>query len=213
MVKLKTKKITTECSQCRRAGEKLFLKGDKCSSPKCPVLKRNFPPGQHGPTARRGAKMSGYGKQLREKQKVKKMYGLMEKQFANYVEEASSKPGDTSKYLLIYLESRLDNAVYRAGFAKSRAGARQMVRHGSISINDKKVDIPSYRVKVGEVISLNSTVKNKKGFEGLSEKLAKVEAPAWLSVDSKEVKAKILNTPTVADANFNAKSIIEFYTR
>lgn len=213
MVKLKFKTITTACSQCRRAGEKLFLKGDKCSSPKCPILKRNFPPGQHGPTARKGGKMSGYGKQLREKQKVKKMYGLMEKQFSNYVAEAARKPGDTSKYLLMYLESRLDNAVYRAGFTKSRAGARQMVRHGSVSINDKKIDIPSYRVKVGEVISLSSKAKNKKGFEGLSEKLSKIEAPSWLGVDAKEVKAKILNTPTVADTNFNAKSIIEFYTR
>lgn len=191
----------------------MFLKGDKCFSPKCPLLKRNFPPGQHGPNSRRGSKMSGYGKQLREKQKVKKMYGLVEKQFSNYVAEAARKHGDTSKYLLVYLESRLDNAVFRAGFASSRAGARQMVGHGLISVNGKKVDIPSFRVRVGDIISLSEKGKSKKGFAGLSEKLAKIEAPSWLSVNAKEVAAKILNTPTVADANFNAKSIIEFYSR
>ncbi len=213
MVQLKTKKISTACSQCRRAGEKLFLKGEKCMTPKCPILKRNFPPGQHGTGKKRGGKLSGYGKQLREKQKVKKMYGILEKQFSNYVSEAESKPGDTSKYLVMALESRLDNAVFRAGFTKSRAAARQMVKHGSISVDGEKVDIPSYRVSVGEVISLSSKAKNKKGFEGMAEKLAKAETPAWLSVDSKEIKAKILNTPTDEDPNFNAKVIVEFYSR
>ncbi|MDO8499473.1 MAG: 30S ribosomal protein S4 [bacterium] len=191
---------------CRLYGEKL------CDSPKCPVTKRNYPSGQHGQDRKR-AKTSGYGKQLREKQKVKGIYGILERQFANYVVEASKKTGDSSKIFVTYLESRLDNVIYRAGLGSSRAQARQLVRHGLIAVNGKKVDLPSFRVKVGDVFTIYETKKNKPVFAGMSEKLAKVEAPAWLSIDAKELKAKVLNTPVLDRPNFNANVIIEFYSR
>jgi small subunit ribosomal protein S4 len=191
---------------CRKYGEKL------CDSPKCPLTKRAYPAGQHGPNKKR-PKVSGYGKQLLEKQKVKRIYGILERQFSNYVAEASKKVGDTSKILLNYLESRLDNVVYRAGLASSRAAARQMVSHGHITVNGEKVDIPSYRVKVGQAVAASSKAKNKKLFEGIGEKLQKVEAPSWLGVDHKTTSAKVLNAPTVENPNFNPKAIIEFYSR
>jgi len=212
MVQLKTKKITTACSHCRRIGDKLFLKGEKCMTAKCPFAKRSYAPGQHGPTQKH-VKVSGYGKQLREKQKVKYMYGILEKQFSNYVTEASSKPGDTSKYLLTYLESRLDNAVFRAGIAKSRSAARQYVVHGLIAVDGEKVDRPSFRVKVGNVIGISEKGKKRKTFTDLSEKLVKVETPSWLALDTKANTAKVLNTPAPQEVNFNAKAIIEFYSR
>lgn len=207
-----SQKTNSKCAQCRRAGEKLMLKGEKCFGPKCPLNKRNYPPGMHGPDSKR-AKSSGYGKQLREKQKVKKIYGLLERQFANYVAEAESKVGDTSKYLLTYLESRLDNVVYRMGICKSRIAARQVVSHGHIAVNGRKIDIPSYRVRVGDAIALRDNAKNKPAFQTLSERLAKVEPPAWLSVDAKMASARVLNTPIADNPIFNAKSIIEFYSR
>lgn len=192
----------------RLFGENIF------ESPKYDKLlaKRNFPAGQHG-VQRKRAKVSGYGKQLREKQKVKLTYGLKEKQFANYVEEASRKTGDTSQYLLSYLESRLDNVVFRAGLAKTRPAARQMVSHGMITINGKKVDIASYRVRVGEIIALKAKSMKSKLFEGITETLAKKEAPAWLSVDAKAVTAKVVNQPTLLNPNFDANAIAGFYSR
>ena len=204
--------LDRQCSQCRRAKEKLFLKGEKCAGPKCPMLKRPYAPGQHGPT-KKGSKLSDYGKQLKEKQEAKRIYGLRERQFANYVAEASSKTGDTGKFLLQYLESRLDNVVFRMGLAKSRALARQLVNHGHITVNGKKVDIPSYRVRVSEVVALTSKSVSKKLFENLTETLSKVEAPVWLGLDAKTASAKILNTPSVDSTPFSAKAIIEFYSR
>mgnify|MGYP003828336443 CR=1 FL=1 len=204
--------LDRQCSQCRRAKEKLFLKGEKCAGPKCPMLKRPYAPGQHGPT-KKGSKLSDYGKQLKEKQEAKRIYGLRERQFANYVAEASSKIGDTGKFLLQYLESRLDNVVFRMGLAKSRALARQLVNHGHITVNGKKVDIPSYRVRVSEVVALTSKSVSKKLFENLTETLSKVEAPVWLGLDAKTASAKILNTPSVDSTPFSAKAIIEFYSR
>lgn len=204
--------LDRQCSQCRRAKEKLFLKGEKCVGPKCPMLKRPYAPGQHGPT-KKGSKLSDYGKQLKEKQEAKRIYGLRERQFANYVAEASSKIGDTGKFLLQYLESRLDNVVFRMGLAKSRALARQLVNHGHITVNGKKVDIPSYRVRVSEVVALTSKSVSKKLFENLTETLSKVEAPVWLGLDAKTASAKILNTPSVDSTPFSAKAIIEFYSR
>ena len=189
-----------------------MLKGEKCLGPKCPLAKRNYPPGMHGPEQKR-SKLSGYGRQLKEKQKVKRIYGLMERQFSNYVEEASTKIGDTSKYLIAYLESRLDNVVFRAGFAKSRLSARQLVSHGLFTVNGRKTDIPSYRVKVGDTVSVKETAKTKKVFQGLEERLAKAELPAWLSVDAKSFSAKTLNAPTLDNPNFNPQSIVEFYSR
>jgi len=201
-----------QCSKCRRAGEKLFLKGEKCSGPKCPLLKRKYAPGVHGPNARR-AKLSSFGKQLKEKQEAKRIYGMREKQFVRYVVEAGNKVGDTGKTLLTLLESRLDNTVYRMGLATSRATARQIVNHGHMEVNGKKVDIPSYRVKIGEVITIRAKSKVKPIFENISETLTKSEPPHWLSVDSKKAEAKILNTPVLENPSFSIKDIIEFYSR
>lgn len=191
---------------CRKFGEKL------CDSIKCPVGKRKYPAGQHGPEQKH-AKLSGFGKQLREKQKAKGIYGILERQFSNYVAEASRKTGDTSKILLNYLESRLDNVVYRMGFAASRRLARQLVNHGHVLINGKKTNIPSYRVRVGETITLKDKSKKSKLFEGLNEKLAKLEPVSWISVDTKTLSGKVLNAPHFENPNFNAKLIIEFYSR
>jgi len=207
-----SKKINTNCAQCRRAGVKLMLKGEKCLGPKCPFTKRSYAPGQHGPTSRKG-KLSGYGAQLREKQKAKRTYGLIERQFANYVNKASKKVGDTSKILLAMLELRLDNVVYRMGLGKSRLSARQIVSHGLITVNGRKIDVPSYSAKIGDIVALSAKGKTKKGFENMAEKLSKVETPAWLGLNVKDVSAKVLNTPQVEDSGFNAKSIIEYYSR
>ncbi len=192
---------------CRQFGEKL------CDSPKCPVTKRSYPAGQHGPNRKGTKKVSGFGKQLREKQKVKRIYGILERQFSNYVAEASKKTGDTSKFLLTYLESRLDNVVYRMGFAKSRAAARQMVSHGHVTVNAEKVNIPSYRVKVGQVVGVKDTVKKSKLLEGVAEEMSKKDFPSWMSVDAKAISGKVLNTPTVENPNFDANAIIGFYSR
>lgn len=207
-----SQKINSRCALCRRAGEKLLIKGEKCQSPKCPFIKRSYPPGQHGADARR-IKLSGYGAQLKEKQKAKRIYGLIERQFSNYVAEASERTGDTSKFLLNYLESRLDNVVYRMGLAKARTTARQIVRHGHISVNGKKVDIPSYRVRVGDVVAVETLSGAKKGFEKSEEQLAKIEAPMWLGVDAKTRSAKVLNAPQTQNPGFDAKAVIEFYSR
>lgn len=206
------KKHDSICSQCRRAAKKLMLKGDKCLGPKCPMVKRNYPPGQHGPTARR-AKVSGFGKQLKEKQQAKEMYGLRERQFSNYVSEAARRTGNTSDYLVQYLESRLDNVVFRMGLAASRRLARQIVNHGHMVVNGKKVDIPSFRVKVGDIVAVNELAKKKKLFENVSEKLSKAEAPSWLAVDATKASTKMLNIPKVDNLPFNARVIIEFYSR
>ncbi len=191
---------------CRQYGEKL------CDSPKCPITKRNYPAGQHGAN-RKHAKLSGFGKQLREKQKAKALYGILERQFARYVAEAANKTGDTSKILLSYLEARLDNAVYRAGLAMSRRAARQLVSHGHIRVNDKKVDIASYRVKPGDILTIKESSKKSKNFAELGEKLAKLEAPSWLAVNAKNWEAKVVSAPALEEPQFNAKSIIEFYSR
>jgi small subunit ribosomal protein S4 len=191
---------------CRKYGQKL------CDSPKCPVTKRSYAAGVHGPSKRQG-KQSVYGKQLFEKQKAKQLYGLLEKQFSNYVAEASSKIGDTSKFLVNYLESRLDNVIYRMGLASSRRAARQLVSHGHITVNGKKVDVPSYRVRVGEEIALTEKSKSSPLFVKITEKLAKLEAPGWLGLDPKKIGAKILNAPTTEEPGYDAKSIVEFYSR
>lgn len=192
---------------CRKFGEKL------CDSPKCPLTRRSYPPGMHGPNQKKHNKLSTFGKQLREKQKVKRIYGILERQFSNYVTEASKKTGDTSKFLLHYLESRLDNAVYRSGLSNSRAAARQLVTHGHVLVNGKKLDIPSYRVKVGETIGIRTSSLKSKLFENKAEVIAKKEVPSWIAVDTKSLTAKILNSPTIANPNFDANTIIGFYSR
>jgi len=191
---------------CRKYGEKL------CDSVKCPISRRKYPAGQHGPDQKH-VKLSGFAKQLREKQKAKKLYGILERQFSNYVAEASKKTGDTSKILVSYLESRLDNVVYRIGLASSRRLARQLVSHGHILVNDRKVNIPSYRVRIGDSISLKNGSKKSKLFEQISEVISKKEPLFWLGVDAKNVSAKVLNAPSIDNPQFDAKKIIEFYSR
>jgi len=201
-----------QCAQCRRAGTKLFLKGEKCHGPKCALIKRSYPSGQHG-MKRKRSKKSVYGRQLSEKQRAKEVYGLRERQFSNYMRKAANKVGETGHFLLNSLESRLDNVVYRMGLAQSRAQARQIVSHGHVLVNDKKVDIPSYSVKVGDVISVKESKSKKNLFSNATEKLSKHEPVSWLSIDPNKLSAKILNEPTVETPSFDVKSIIEFYSR
>ena len=209
---MKKGKLDKKCSQCRKVGIKLFLKGEKCYGSKCPLLKRNFPAGEHGLKRRRGKK-SVYGRQLEEKQKAKEVYGVLEKQFVKYMKEAAKKTGDTGEFLLSFLESRLDNVVFRMGLGSSRRLARQLVSHAHILVNDKKVNIPSYRVKVGDVISLKEKSQKKVGFDRITDKMSKIEPVIWLAVEPKNYSAKVLNAPTIERPVFDIKSIIEFYSR
>ncbi|TAN32991.1 30S ribosomal protein S4 [Patescibacteria group bacterium] len=204
--------LDSKCAQCRGAGVKLMLKGEKCFGPKCTMVKRNYPPGAHGPS-KKHSKRSVYGKQLFEKQKAKRLYGLRERQFANYVAEAAKKTGNTGKFLISYLESRLDNVAFRMGLGKSRAAARQIVSHSHLSVNGRPVNIPSYRVKVGDMVALKESKKKSLLYDKMEEKLAKLEAPGWLGLEPSQLRAKILNAPTIAEPGFDAKTIIEFYSR
>ncbi|WKZ29227.1 MAG: 30S ribosomal protein S4 [Patescibacteria group bacterium] len=202
-----------KCKQCRREGEKLYLKGEKCLGPKCPVTRRAFPPGQHGPTSR--AKITPFGVQLRQKQKAKRIYGLMEKQFENYFVKAASRKGDTGVFLKQFLEMRFDNIVFRLGFAKSRAQARQMVGHGLLTVNGKSVDIPSYQLRAGDQIAIKENKINKGAFKELKDRLSKHQAPGWLTVDAAAATGKVINRPTAEELeqSFDAKLIVEFYSR
>lgn len=202
-----------KCKQCRREGEKLYLKGEKCLGPKCPVTRRAFPPGQHGPTSR--AKITPFGVQLRQKQKAKRIYGLMEKQFSNYFAKAASRQGDTGVFLKQFLEMRFDNIVFRLGFAKSRAQARQMVGHGLLTVNGKSVDIPSYQLRAGDQIAIKENKINKGAFKELKDRLSKHQAPGWLTIDAAAATGKVINRPTAEELeqSFDAKLIVEFYSR
>lgn len=209
------KNLDPKCKQCRRVGEKLMLKGERCNSPKCAMVKRNYPPGIHGPRVGRRQKISEYGMQLTEKQKARKQYTLMERQFRLIFEKAQKGSGDTGTNLLVLLETRLDNAVYRAGFASSRHQARQLVNHGHFLVNDKKVNIPSYQVKEGEVIKIKDKAKRSKHFKNIKEKLKQVETPGWLSLDPEEAAVKVLHEPKEEDlekTNLNTQMIIEHYS-
>ena len=201
------------CRLCRREGMKLFLKGAKCFTDKCPVEKRNFPPGQHGKD--RKPKIVGYGLQLREKQKAKRIYFTQEKQFRNYFERAARTRGVTGEVLLQQLERRLDNVVYRLGFAVARRQARQLVRHGHVQINGKKVDIPSYQVSAGEEISVREK-SNKLGLLEIAKDFASHQAPpAWLEVDRDGYKGRVVSLPTRNDINLpiNEQLIVELYSK
>lgn len=203
-----------QCKKCRRAGEKLFLKGEKCEGAKCTLVKRNFAPGVHG---NKGFKrLTNYGKQLAEKQKAKRMYGLREKQFRNYFEKSFKKVGKTGELLFGMLENRLDNTIYRLGLAQSRSQARQVVGHGHIEVNGQKVDIPSYQVKVGDIISIKEKAMKSTFFENLKPGLEKKEVIVpWLSLDKKELKGKVTGVPNLSDValNIDWQSIVEFYSK
>jgi small subunit ribosomal protein S4 len=207
------RKLEPKCKQCRREGEKLYLKGEKCLGPKCPVTRRAFPPGQHGPTSR--ARITPFGVQLREKQKAKKLYGLMEKQFRNYFEKAALRQGDTGVFLKQFLELRFDNVVYRLGFARSRANARQMVGHGLFMVNGKFVNIPSYQLRPGDIVTIKENRTNRGNFKDAQDRLSKREMPSWLNLDVATLTGKILNRPSPEDLerSFDSKLIVEFYSR
>lgn len=203
-----------KCKICRREGIKLFLKGERCYLAKCSFLKRKYPPGVHGPKGY--PKISEYGKQLREKQKVKRTYGFLERQLKNYVKKAIQTTGNAEENLLKLFEQRLDNVIYRLGFSLSRSGARQIVNHGHIRINGRRVDIPSFQIKVGQKITLKPNSKIiKKIKENLAFNKDKAKIPEWLSLDENNLSAQILALPRVDDLlkEINCKLIIEFYSR
>ncbi len=206
--------LDSKCKQCRRVGEKLFLKGERCMTPKCAMVKRNYPPGFHGPTRGR-RKISDYGTQLMEKQKAKKYYNVMEKQLRLTFEKASQKSGDAGKNFLRLLEMRLDNVVFRLGFAASRNQARQLVNHGHFDVNGVKTDIASFIVKPGQEISVRGRSKKSPYFKQTAEKLKKSELPAWLNMQVSELKAKVLHEPADTDlpTNINVQMIIEYYSK
>ncbi len=205
--------IDSKCKQCRRIGEKLFLKGDRCSTPKCAMVKRNYAPGFHGPKGRK--RLSDYGLQLQEKQKAKKYYGLLEKQFRLTYAKASKKQGDAGKNFLRLLEMRLDNVIFRLGWAASRSQARQLVNHGHFTVNNRKTDISSFTVKLGQVIKIKKSSQANRFFKNLGEKLKKAERPSWLNFDASDLSAKVLHEPKETDLpqNINVQMIIEYYSK
>jgi small subunit ribosomal protein S4 len=204
-----------QCRLCRREGTKLFLKGTRCLTEKCAIERRQYPPGQHGQAAGRGRKMSEYAKQLREKQKVKRMYGLSESQFRNTYSGASRLPGVKGTNLLVALETRLDNIVYRMGFASSRRGARQLVGHGHVEVNGRKVDIPSYRVVPGQEVRVRPKDREQLSVK-LSQEHASRGAPvSWLSIDTEKAAGRLVELPTRDAIPVNAQEqlIVELYSK
>ena len=201
------------CRLCRREGMKLFLKGERCYTEKCAIEKRNMPPGQHGKL--RKAKIVGYGLQLREKQKVKRMYGVLERQFRRYFAEAERRKGNTGSNLLTLLESRLDNVVYRLGLATSRPQARQLVRHGHFLVNGKKVDIPSYSVKAGDVIGVLGRSTENPTIQHALEEVKGRGVPEWLSFDAGSMIGRISSLPTREQINLPVQEqlIVELYSK
>jgi small subunit ribosomal protein S4 len=201
------------CRLCRREGMKLFLKGSKCFSDKCPIEKRNFAPGQHGKD--RKAKVVGYGLQLREKQKAKRIYFTQEGQFRNYFEKAARTKGVTGYMLLQQLERRLDNVVYRLGFAISRRQARQLVRHGHVAVNGRKVNIPSYEVSAGEEITIRENSKNLPILATAKEFASHQAVPTWLEIDRDNYKARVQSLPKREDIQLpvNEQLIVELYSK
>jgi len=201
------------CRLCRREGMKLFLKGTKCFSDKCPIEKRNFAPGQHGKD--RKSKIVGYGLQLREKQKTKRMYFAQEGQFRNYFEKAARGKGVTGEILLQQLERRLDNVVYRLGFGISRRQARQLVRHGHIQVDGRKVNIPSYQVSVGEEIAIREGSLKLALLESAKDFASHQAAPTWLEIDRDHYKGKVLSLPKREEINLpvNEQLIVELYSK
>lgn len=208
------KTISPKCRICRREGIKFFLRGERCYSAKCSLLKRKYPPGIHGPKGY--PKPSEYGLQLREKQKIKRTYGILERQLKIYFQRAIKISGNAEENLLKLLEQRLDNIVYRAGFVLSRSASRQIVNHGHIRVNGRRVDIPSFQLKPEDEISLKPGSKViKKIRENINLGKGKIKPPDWLTVDENQLKIKILRPLTADDLpkDFNVRLIIEFYSR
>jgi small subunit ribosomal protein S4 len=205
------------CRLCRREGAKLFLKGDRCYKSSCPIEKRGTqPPGQHGNTMRRGKALQGYGLQLREKQKVKRIYFVLEGQFRNYFEKAARMKGITGENLLTLLERRLDNTVYRAGFATSRRQARQLVNHGHIEVNGRKVDIPSFQVKPGDIINVKEASRSNAHVEGAWQTAGGRGRPNWIApAEGGEMSARVVTQPVRSDVDrsINEQLIVELYSK
>ncbi|MBB6350421.1 30S ribosomal protein S4 [Nonomuraea muscovyensis] len=201
-----------DCKLCRREKTKLFLKGSKCESAKCPIEIRPYPPGEHG---RGRPKETEYQLQLREKQKTRRIYGVLEKQFRNYYEEAAGKSGKSGEVLLQILESRLDNVVYRAGFAQSRDAARQQVRHGHITVNGKKVDIPSYRVREHDIIEVRESKRNLLPYEVARATAGERTVPAWLGVVPDKLRILVHQLPVrqQIDTQVQEQLIVEYYSK
>ncbi|HSP14872.1 MAG TPA: 30S ribosomal protein S4 [Thermoanaerobaculia bacterium] len=200
------------CRLCRREGMKLFLKGDRCFKDKCAIERRNYAPGQHG---RRRSKVLGYGLQLREKQKVKRIYGLLERQFSLYFRRAAKKSGITGDHLLRQLELRLDNVVYSLGFASSRAQGRQLVRHGHIEVNGKKINIPSYQVKKGDVIQVREKSRKNEQIRQAVETAAGRGVPTWLALNAEQFQGTVQDVPKREDIRLPIQEqlIVELYSK
>jgi len=201
-----------DCKLCRRERQKLYLKGTRCEGPKCAIEKRPYPPGEHG---RGRIKESEYLHQLREKQKARRIYGVLEKQFRNYYKEASRQQGLTGENLLVLLESRLDNVVYRGGLARSRDEARQMVRHRHFQVNDRTVNIPSYRVRPGDVVTVRERARNIVPILGSLELFGMRQIPGWLSTDRTKLQISVLDRPVRAqiDVPVQEQLIVELYSK
>ena len=201
------------CRLCRREGMKLFLKGERCYTEKCAIEKRNLPPGQHGKL--RKAKLVGYGLQLREKQKVKRIYGVLENQFRRYFETADRTRGITGETLLQLLERRMDNVIYRLGLATSRAQARQFVRHGHFTVNGRKVDVPSYSLKAGDTLTVRSTSAQNAAILHAMEEVKGRGIPEWLTFDSNSITGRIMSMPTREQINLPVQEqlIVELYSK
>lgn len=201
------------CRICRRVGEKLFLKGERCLSPKCAVERRSTPPGMHSANRRR--RVSEFSLRMREKKRARAVYGVLERQFRRYFDIASKKPGQTGAYLLQLLERRLDNVVFRAGFADSRSQARQLVRHRHITVNGKRVDIPSYNVEVGDLIGFAERSKKSEYYKTLTVDLHRRPVPKWVSLDTTAVTVKVQALPEASDMDvkIDDRMIVEYYAR
>ena len=202
------------CRQCRREGMKLYLKGERCHSEKCAIEKRNFIPGQHGKD--RAKKIVGYGLQLREKQKVRRVYGVLERQFRTTFEKAALQKGITGENLMVNLERRLDSVIYRMGFGTSRAQSRQVVRHGHIDVNGRKCNIPSAQVKIGDIISVRETSKTNPTILSARDATAHAPAPNWIDVDREALKGRVQSLPKRSDLvqiQLNEQLIVELYSK
>jgi len=203
------------CKLCRREGEKLFLKGERCVSSKCAFERRPYPPGSHGKQSSFRRKTSDYGLQLRAKQKARRVYGVLERQFRRYFRDAEKQRGQTGVNLLILLESRLDNVVYRLGFAASRPQARQLVRHGHLEVNGRKVNIPSYLVKAGDIVMVRTRSRQMTYFKDLFHDLPHRGVPDWLSRDDEVMAGRVMSVPERKDIDvtLNEQLIVEYYSR
>lgn len=207
--------IGSVCAQCRREGEKLFLKGDRCMTGKCAIERRNYPPGPHGQSGSFRRKSSDYANQLREKQKARRIYGVLERQFRVYFKQASNSTDVTGVVLLQILERRFDNVAYRLGFAPSRKAARQLVLHGHFTVNGKPINVPSYLLTAGDVIAVRPTSRKSNYFQNLEKEMSRQSVSEWLSLDAANMSGSVINLPSrkQIDTPLKEQLIVEYYSR